>query len=145
MSLELLLAEREIARALARLARAMDERDWDAARDVLALDATADLGRGKLSSPDEIVAFIRQFLDKCGPTQHLLGNLLVEVDGDRATSRCYVSDLHLGPQGSGGPTFTSLGDYHDRWERRDGGWRLAHRIKHSHAFDGTLAVFGLGE
>lgn len=142
MTLEALLAEREIARALTRLARAMDERDWDVLLAILADDATGDLGEGPLSSPQEIVGTIRRYLDACGPTQHLLGNLLVDVDGDGAQSRCYVSDMHLGRGEAAGLTFATLGDYHDRWRRIDGQWRLAHRVKLNRGHVGDMAVFG---
>ena len=27
---------------------------------------------------------MRSFLDDCGPTQHLLGNVMIEIDGDLA-------------------------------------------------------------
>lgn len=142
MSIELLLAEREIARALTRVARAMDARDWDGLAAELAGDATAELGTGPLSGPAEIIALIRRYLDACGPTQHLLGNLLVEVDGDRASSRCYVSDMHLGPAVREDVTFATLGDYHDQWRREDGAWKLSHRTKLNRAHIGSFAVFG---
>lgn len=138
-----LFVEREIARALTRFARGMDARAWDEVLAVMTPDATGDLGTGPLSTPQAVVDCIRHYLDACGPTQHLLGNLLIEVDGDHATSRCYVSDTHLGPAGKRHLTFATLGDYHDRWERRDGDWRMIHRTKHNHATIGTFEVFGL--
>lgn len=142
MTLDTLLAEREIARALTRIARAMDARDWTELAAELTNDATAELGTGPLSGPAEIIALIRRYLDACGPTQHLLGNLLVEVDGDRASSRCYVSDMHLGPTGHEAVTFATLGDYHDEWRRADGTWKLSHRTKLNRAHIGSFAVFG---
>lgn len=138
--LDILVAERAIARALIRFARGMDERDWAALLAVMADNATADLGTGLLASPQAVVDCIRQHLDVCGPTQHLL----VEVDGDRAQSRCYVSDMHLGPADKAHLTFATLGDYHDRWERREGTWRMVHRTKHNRAAIGSLEVFGTG-
>lgn len=141
MTLETLLAERGIARELTRFARAMDERDWDSLLAILADDATGELGEGPLNSPAAIVGTIRRYLDACGPTQHLLGNLLVEVEDDRAHSRCYVSDMHLGMGAMAGETFATLGDYHDTWRRIDGHWRLAHRTKHNRGHVGSLAVF----
>lgn len=142
MTLDLLLSEREIARALTRFARAMDARDWPELLRIMAADATGDLGTGPLASPQAVVDCIAGYLDACGATQHLLGNLLVEVDGDAATSRCYVSDMHLGPAGQEHVTFATLGDYHDRWARQDGVWRMVHRTKINRAHIGSLAVFG---
>ena len=80
IELRMLLAEREIARAVVRFARAMDDREWAVLHEVMLPDATADLGTGTLRGPAEVVAVIRSFLDGCGPTQHLLGNMLVDVD-----------------------------------------------------------------
>jgi hypothetical protein len=143
-SLETLLAEREIQRALARLARAMDERDWAAVDGLMLPEATADLGMGTISGRAEIVAFIRTFLDDCGPTQHLLGNLLVEIDGDAATSRCYVSDMHKGLGEKSHLTFSTLGDYHDTWRKVGGRWMMSHRTKLNHAHVGDIRVLGPG-
>jgi hypothetical protein len=144
MDLETLIAEREIGRALYRFARAMDERDWAALDGVLVEDATADLGLGTVSGRAAIVAFMRSFLDACGPTQHLLGNLVIEVEKDRATSRCYVSDMHKGTGDKAHLTFSTLGEYHDSWERRGGQWWMIHRRKLNHAHLGSIEVLGAG-
>lgn len=144
MSLELLLAEREIHRALVRFARAMDERDWSALDELVLEDATADLGTGPLRGRAAIVALMRSFLDDCGPTQHLLGNLLIDVDADSAHSRVYVSDLHKGQGDKSHLTFSTLGDYHDRWRKVEGTWRIAHRTKLNRASLGDVSVLGSG-
>lgn len=144
MDLDTLIAEREIGRALYRFARAMDERDWAALDAVVAEDATADLGMGPVSGRAAIVAFMRTFLDDCGPTQHLLGNLVIDVDGDRATSRCYVSDMHKGAGDKAHLSFSTLGEYHDSWVRRDGRWRMTHRRKLNRAHLGSIEVLGPG-
>jgi len=139
-----LLAERAIARQLILFARAMDARDWAALDAIVAEEATGDYGEGPLAGRAAIVATMRKYLDGCGPTQHLLGNLVIDLDGDRATSRCYVNDIHLGPGDKSALTFRTLGDYHDRWERRDGRWWMVERIKHNRGHVGTFEVFGLG-
>ncbi|GAA4488009.1 hypothetical protein GCM10023094_47190 [Rhodococcus olei] len=144
MTLDDLLAEREITRALTRIARAMDDRDWAALDDLVLADATADLGTGELRDRAELVTTIRAFLDECGPTQHLLGNVLVDVDGDTATSRAYVSDLHVGSGDRADLTFRTLGDYHDTWVRHGDAWRLARRVKHNRGHVGSFAALGPG-
>jgi len=144
MQLEDLLAERDIQRALYRIARAMDERDWAQLDAVVAADVSADLGLGPLSGRAALVALMRSFLDACGPTQHLLGNVVIDVDGDEAESRCYVSDLHLGAGERSNLTFSTLGEYHDRWRRLDGVWRLVRRRKLTRAHVGSMAVLGEG-
>ncbi|GAB3322718.1 nuclear transport factor 2 family protein [Haliea atlantica] len=144
MTLEQLLAEREIYRAVVRFARAMDERDWDALRELTTADVTADMGTGPLQGVEAIIRVIRSYLDDCGPTQHLLGNVLIDVEGDTARSRCYVSDMHLGQGGAEGKTFSTLGDYHDQWRREDGVWRMSHRTKLNRAHIGSFEVLGPG-
>jgi 3-phenylpropionate/cinnamic acid dioxygenase small subunit len=133
--------ERAIERALIEFARAMDEGDWDKMAAILDEEATGEFGTGPLSGSAAIIELIRRFLDNCGATHHLLGNILVDVDGDRAISRAYVRDLHLS-RSDPSLTFHTLGDYHDRWERRNGHWRLVERIKDNRGTVGSLEVFG---
>lgn len=146
MSLELLLAEREIARGVIRFARAMDDRDWPVLHEIMLPDATAELGTGTLHGPSEMEVAIRSFLDDCGPTQHLLGNMLIDVDlaAGTAASCTYVSDLHLGVGDRQGLSFSTLGDYHDQWRLVDGAWRMSHRTKHMRGTQGEIAVLGPG-
>lgn len=136
--------ERDIERALIAFARAMDYHDWDAMSEILSADAVGDFGTGPLQGSDTIIAMIRGFLDNCGATQHLIGNVLVDIDGDLATSHAYVQDLHLS-RSNPELTFHTLGDYHDRWERREGRWRLVERIKDNRATVGSLEVFAAAE
>jgi hypothetical protein len=143
-TLEVLLAERAIYRNLVAVARAMDGRDWPGLRKLFTHDVTADLGTGDLADADAIVALLRSFLDACGTTQHLLGNVLIEVEGDSARSRAYVSDMHLGSGDTEGQTFSTLGDYHDQWQRVDGRWLLQHRSKLNRGHIGSYAVLGPG-
>ena len=134
--------ERAIERALTLFARAMDDRDWATMAQILTNDAQADLGTGRLSGSTAIIDLIRGFLDKCGPTQHLLGNVVVDVAGDIATSRAYIRDVHLGSAADPSVRFYTLGDYRDTWHRAgDGAWRLAERIKVNRAYVGPLEIF----
>jgi hypothetical protein len=142
----MLLAERDIARQLAGFARAMDARDWAALDSVIAEEASADFGTGEVSGRAAIIRVMRSFLDDCGPTQHLLGNLTIDLDADgtAARSRCYVSDLHLGSGAQAARTFQTLGEYQDSWARRAGRWWLTRRVKANRAHLGSFAVLGPG-
>jgi hypothetical protein len=142
--LKMLLAERDIARQLAGFARAMDARDWTALDGIIAEQACADFGTGEVAGRAAVIHLMRSFLDNCGPTQHLLGNLTIEVDGEQAHSRCYVSDLHLGTHENSQLSFQTLGEYQDSWERRAGRWWLVRRVKLNRAHLGSFAVLGPG-
>ncbi len=120
----------------------MDDRDWAAMAEILAADAQGDFGTGRLHGSAAIIDLIRGFLDSCGPTQHLLGNVVIDVDGDTATSRAYVHDVHLSADADPSGRFYTLGDYRDTWQRcSDGVWHLTQRIKSNRAHVGSLDVF----
>ncbi|WP_173817317.1 nuclear transport factor 2 family protein [Mycobacterium sp. IEC1808] len=140
--LRILLDERDIERALKQFARAMDDRDWAAIAEILADDAEGDFGTGRLRGSAAMIELIRGFLDHCGPTQHLLANVVIDVDGDTAITRAYVHDVHLSSDANPATRFYTLGDYRDTWHRRsDGTWELQERLKTNRAHVGSLDVF----
>lgn len=123
-----LLDEREIIRGLSRFARILDNKQWDRLSDVFAQDISFDYGTGgDQHGMAALTANMRRFLDRCGGTQHLIGSILVDVDGDRATTRSYVQARHQRVNDPAGPIFDSNGEYVDQWERRDEGWRIVRR------------------
>jgi ketosteroid isomerase-like protein len=128
MDLQTLLAEREIVRGLGRFARIVDGREWSAVGDVFADDIVFDYGDGgeKRGMAALLDQFAR-FLDPCGPSQHLIGSIMVEVDGDTAVSRAYVQARHQPPKPAPHQFFDTSGEYIDRWERRPEGWRIVRR------------------
>lgn len=141
MDLQTLLDERGIYRQLNRFARAMDRRDWTTLAAIAATDIEADLGTGPLSGSEAVIDLIRQYLDNCGTTQHLIGNVMIEVNGEEASSEAYVCDLHLASDDNPDLQFRTLGNYRDRWLRINGDWRLTARHKDNRAIAGSMAVF----
>lgn len=140
--LQVLLDERAVERALIVFARAMDDRDWAAMADVLDDQAQGDFGTGLVTGSAAIVDLIRRFLHACGPTQHLLGNVVIDVTGDVAVSRAYIRDVHLNAIADPSTRFYTLGDYRDRWRRGSAGqWCLTERIKMNRAHVGPLEIF----
>jgi hypothetical protein len=132
--IQALLDEREITRGLSRCARILDSKSWDKLSEVFADDLSFDYGAGgEQQGMDALRATVTRFLDLCGATQHLIGSVLVDVDGDHAVSRAYVQARHQAVGAIGGQVFDSNGEYVDRWERRTAGWRIVRR-------DATWAV-----
>ncbi|MEO7161047.1 MAG: nuclear transport factor 2 family protein [Polaromonas sp.] len=125
--LEQLLLERELHLVLVRYARLCDERDWSLIDQVFSADASASYGGRALPDRAAILAMLRNNLGGCGPTQHLLGNLEVEVTGDAVTSRIEVRASHRGTGDQQDQTYDCMGHYQDRWTRTAQGWRIAHR------------------
>ena len=111
--------------------------------DILAEDAEGDFGTGSVVGSAEIINLIRGYLDSCGPTQHLLANTVVDVDGDAATTKAYIHDVHLNSASDPAVRFYTLGDYHDTWRRGgDGHWRITKRVKANRGYVGPLDIFG---
>ncbi|ANI79788.1 MULTISPECIES: nuclear transport factor 2 family protein [Sphingobium] len=127
-SLQALGDEREIVRGLSRFARILDNKQWDRLGDVFADSICFDYGTGgDQHGMAALTVNMRRFLDRCGSTQHLIGSILVDVEGNRATSRSYVQARHQRVDDPAGPIFDSNGEYVDQWERRPEGWRIIRR------------------
>jgi hypothetical protein len=125
--LEHLQTERELQQVLATYARLCDERDWALCDAVFAPQASAEYGGWPLPDRDAILAMLRRHLGGCGPTQHLLGNLLVEHGPQGLHSRISVRAAHRGSRELADLTYECLGEYHDCWVRTPQGWRILHR------------------
>lgn len=122
------LAKQACAEVVFRLARGLDRCDAELVRDAFHADATDDHGIF-CGSADEFVEWVIPQLLTMERTQHLIGNILVEVDGDRAWGEAYYVANHdlKGPDGEL-LRYTAAGRYLDRFERREGSWRIVHRL-----------------
>ena len=82
-------------------------------------------------TPTTIETFVTNALASLGrrfvATQHRLSNVTVEVDGDAARVEAYVHATHVEVTDTGRRLHTFLGRYIDRFERREGDWRIVHR------------------
>lgn len=144
VDLQLLADERAIIRGLGLFARILDQKRWNDLSDVFATDLTFNYGGDREQAGiDALRAVMRQYLDICGPTQHLIGSILVDIDGSSGISRAYVQARHQRRDDPVGAIFDSTGEYVDRWERRPEGWRIVRRdaLWFLHAGDpGVLAT-----
>ena len=144
-TLQALLDEREITRGLSRFARVVDAKSWDELTTVFAEDVSFEYGTGlEQHGIAELRDNMTRFLDTCGGTQHLIGSILIDVDGDRATSRSYVQARHQRLDDHAGPVFDSNGEYLDQWERRADGWRIVRRDARWASQTGNPAIIGAG-
>ena len=137
-----LLDEREITRSIFEFARAMDAREWDELHRIMTPDATAELGTGTLRGPAEVVASIRSFIDECGPTQHLLGNLTVKVNSEGVSSQTSIRASHRGSGSLQQETYECMGYYRDTWQQTPAGWRISHRAMVVNFEFGSRKVLG---
>ncbi|BAN00923.1 nuclear transport factor 2 family protein [Ilumatobacter coccineus] len=124
--MERLLDVQEITEVLYRYAAAVDRLDADRLATCFHPDATDD--HGLFAGPvDEFVPWVMGHVGAWVSTQHDITNPLVDVRGDRATSECHWNGWYRYHDGDGASDELHCGRYVDRFERRDGVWRIAHR------------------
>jgi len=121
----------EIGELLARYSTALDDRRWDLLAEVFTPDAECDYGAlGRPRGVEEITSLIRGTIGDLDATQHLVGNVVVAVDGDAGTADCYLISQHIRAGAPGGEHYLLGGRYSDRVVRTPDGWRIAHRTLH---------------
>lgn len=106
---------------------ALDTGEFTQLHDVFLSGATAQLGRVFCEGIDEIIDRVSSSLGKFAGSQHMVNTHEIVVDGDTATSRCYVHAQHMRVAGEEPALFTLGGTYEDDLVRTVDGWRIRHR------------------
>jgi hypothetical protein len=124
-----LQAVEAIRDAVLRCCRGLDRMDRDLMASAFHPDASVDYG-AIFTGP------VAQFLDttmvhqaRQREVQHLVGNILVRVEGDRAVAESYELARHKSPLNGEMVDLILAMRTLDRFECRDGQWRIAHRRK----------------
>lgn len=118
--------QHDIAAVLIRYATGIDRRDWELFATVFADECDLDYGQiGHWTTAAEVTEFMRLSHQAAGHTLHRISNIAVDVDGDRAVSRCYVDALVFAADNQTGAH--AVGFYDDELTRTPGGWRIAKR------------------
>jgi len=140
-SLRALADRTAIAELLARYADMVDRRDWPRMTRIFALEATIDFrpSGGPFGPFREMLAWLDRALDSWPNALHMITNVIVELDGDRATSRCYYH-MPIGREEQQGAqvTITSSGRFTDRLMRTADGWRIVARVAEQVVREGRL-------
>ena len=135
--------QQAIVDLLNRYATCLDHRDWDGLDTVFAADVTGDYG-AVLAGRARVVGMISGLLEGCGPTQHLLGNHVIDIDGDTARAATQARVIHTGAGERAGLTpYESIGAYHDVLYRTADGWRITHRRFAVRISIGDISILGL--
>jgi ketosteroid isomerase-like protein len=141
MSKQAVTDERVILNALGDFARILDRKQWARIGEVFADDITFNYGDGEeQQGAAALHTQFTKYLDRCGPTQHLLGSIQVELDGETAVTRSYVQARHHGKDEKAALCFDTNGEYIDRWERRPEGWRIVRRDARWDLFMGDSSI-----
>ncbi len=127
--LQELLDHQAIVRLMAEYAHACDRCDTERMVACYWEDSWDDHGTAQDVGP----AFARKMSEQiipssCQTLSHLLGQSLIEIDGDTAGAETYYIAVTLDTAADGEPRCSKLGGrYVDRLEKRGGEWRIKHR------------------
>lgn len=129
----------EIRQVIYQYCRALDRRDAELLAAVFHTDSSHEHAGYKGPSRD-FCTFAIDFLHTIVATQHHAGNIIIELDGDVAFTETYWVAYHRIPasltDGQGAlvshkpgvdEDLFIAGRYIDRFERRAGVWKIAHR------------------
>jgi hypothetical protein len=122
----------EIEDLLVRYCYAVDDRDWDAYRNIFTTDAVLDdtVTGGIRSGVEEHVTYLEKALSKILISQHAISTVLLDIRGDEASARVHCSC----------PMVVELGEskrqvffqglwYRDRLARTPDGWRISELVE----------------
>jgi hypothetical protein len=125
--LERALATQEIRDVLSRYARGVDRADGALLKSCYHPDAVEEHGGNYTGNAFEYVDSAVPRIRGMGAMQHLLGTSHIDFDGDTAWVETYLwTFARFATEGGSTDTFTG-GRLIDRFERRDGEWKIAHR------------------
>ena len=134
-ALAVLLAKQDITERIHDYCRAMDRIDDDLGRSVFHADAVADYGAIFQGTGHEFIDFVHHSHTAMLTQNHQVSNVSIRVDGDRAGSETYVTMRgRMKGEGDAVTQIVSIGRYVDKWEKRDGAWRISHR-QYLHVMD----------
>lgn len=115
----------ELTQAKARYCLAVDSKDWAALAELMVPNVEFDVTDGGSGVPvikgrDEAIELIRISLTGA-VTAHQVHTPLIDFDGDVGLVIWAMQDRIIWDNGV---SLTGYGHYHERWERRDGEWKL---------------------
>ena len=125
--LPLLADKQEIYELSCTYMRGQDRLDPETHRSVFWDDAWCSYGIYE-GGPDGFVEFAQKALAPHRGNHHMIGQVQIDVQGDEAFGEVYYQAFHrlIASDGSERDLFIS-GRYVDRYERRDGVWKIAYR------------------
>ena len=136
---QLLIDRAAIIDVTNRYCWALDAKDWAVLDTVFAEDANGDLLEDVVGRT-AIKKRVETALSRMDETQHLISNHQINVQGDTATSRCYLQAQHVRKAAHGGTNFIIAGRYEDELKRTPDGWRISFRRLVVMWTDGNPAV-----
>jgi len=123
-----LQARNTIYDLIVTIAAGVDRYDPDLLRSAIWSDAEIDMGGAQTITGETFAAALKRPETPAAGRMHIIGNHRIRLSGDRAESESYVMSCQELAAGDGAETRVRAGRYLDRFERRDGTWKLAARL-----------------
>jgi hypothetical protein len=123
-----LLSKQSIKELTFKVARAIDRQDFPLLASAFHDGATFNAGVVSGSMPDAGKALIAQLHSGVKRSQHAVSNQWFEVFGDEAIGESYVLGTAFFDQDGVEQELRFGGRYLDRFERRDGIWKISERV-----------------
>ncbi len=125
--IEALIDKQAITDVINLYLRGADRADADLIAAAYHADAIEDHGGVYNGPASDYVALMAKMLPKAGVMNHLATNIVIELHGDVAHAEHYIlAFARMKKDGEKFDTLT-LARAIDRFERRDGEWKIAHR------------------
>jgi len=106
---------------------ALDRNEWHELDDIFLVDATAQLGSHTCADRKAIKQVCSSSLGPLDDSQHIVATHQIRLQGDTATSRCYLHAQHIREVQDGSSLYVVAGRYEDELVRTARGWRIKHR------------------
>jgi len=118
-----------VSDVLHRYATAIDTKNFDLLHQVFTAEVETDFtsfgGKPVRCSRAEWVDTVRKTVGNLDATQHLTGNHVHQIDGDRATLVAYLQAFHRFSASRGEPDYIIGGYYDCDLVKTDEGWRIS--------------------
>lgn len=127
--LQLLVDKQEIRDVIMRCARGSDRFDMELFRGAFHPDATMAYEGLFQGDAEYVFKRVEEFQSTLDGTMHVISNHLSEVQGNVAYAETYVNAYHWAtPRDDVTRNFFTGTRYVDKFERRDGEWKIIRRI-----------------
>lgn len=125
-TLESLIAKQDITELSYLYMRGLDRWDAQLLHSVFFEDAYCEYGFINCNATD-FIEFALGALQSHTANQHMVGNILIDVEGDEAFGEVYFNAYHKVKTDKGFEDIIIAGRYLDRYEKRQGVWKMAYR------------------
>jgi hypothetical protein len=142
--IETLCAKQEIYELACKYMRGLDRLDLELLRSVFFEDAYCEYGFYN-GAASQFAEFAVGALKEHVANHHMIGNVLIEVEGDEAFGEVYFHAYHKLKVASGFEDLVIAGRYIDRYQKRAGVWKIAYRSERNDWARGSATTDGYFE